>query len=74
MHFKKTKKKKDFVNNFCVHELYTLKFLTQKGTMVAQISAASPFSNFDSEKSYVKGISVYFLAFCADFPCKIEKF
>ena len=47
------------------------KFLTQKEIMVTQISAALPS---DSEKSYVKKISVYFLAICANFPCKIESF
>ena len=39
-----------------------------------QISAASPSANFDSRKRSVKNISVYFLAICANFPCKIEKF
>ena len=36
VHFKKTQKK-FFMNNFCVPELDTLKFLTQKETMVTQI-------------------------------------
>ena len=39
-----------------------------------KISAASPSLNFHSGKSYVKKISVYFLAIYANFPCKIEKF
>ena len=39
-----------------------------------QISAASPSPNFRSGKGYVKNISVYFLAICANFLCKIEKF
>ena len=73
MHFKKAQKK-FFMNNFCVPELYTLKFLTQKETMVKQISAASPYPNFHSRKSYFKKITVYFLAIRANFPCKIEKF
>ena len=47
-------KKKIFVNNFCVPELYTLNFLTQKDTMVTQIPAASPYPNFYSGKGYVK--------------------
>ena len=42
--------------------------------MVMQISAASPFANFHSGKSYSKKTSVYFLAVCVNFPCKIEKF
>ena len=42
--------------------------------MVTQISAASPSPNFHLGKSYVKKITVYFLAICANFPCKIEKF
>ena len=40
-----------------------------------QISAASLSQNFHSGRSYVKkNNSVYFLAICANFPCKIEKF
>ena len=62
------------MKNFCVPELYTLKFLTQKETMVKQISAASSYPNFHSRRSYVKKITAYFLAICANFPCKIEKF
>ena len=42
--------------------------------MVKQISAASPYLNFHSRKSYVKRITVHFLAVCANFPCKIERF
>ena len=43
--------------------------------MVTQIFAASPSLTFHSGKSYVKkNNSVYFLAICANFPCKIEKF
>ena len=42
--------------------------------MVMQISAAWPFANFHSGKSYSKKTSVYFLAVCVNFPCKIEKF
>ena len=68
VHFKQKKKKKQekkmkkkfFVNNFCMPELYTLKFLIQKETMVMQTSPASPSPNFDSGKSYVKNITVYF--------------
>ena len=42
--------------------------------MVMQISAASPSPNFCSRKIYVKKNNiVYFLAICANFPCKIEK-
>ena len=63
-----------FMNNFCVPELSTLKFLTQKENIVMQISAALPSADFHSGKSYVKKNSVYFLAICAKFPCKIEKF
>ena len=66
-------KKKLFVDKFCVPKLYTLKFLTQKESTVMQISAASP-PNFHSGKNFVKKISVYFLAICANFPCKTEKF
>ena len=43
----------------------TLKFLTQKETMVMQISAESPSPNFHS---------FTFLVICANFSCKIEKF
>ena len=42
--------------------------------MVTQISAASLLPNFHSGKSYVKKISVYFLAIDATSLCKIEKF
>ena len=42
--------------------------------MVTQISAAFPSPSFHSGKSYVKKISAYFLAICANFPCEIEKF
>ena len=42
--------------------------------MVTQISAALPSPSFHSGKSYVKKISAYFLAICANFPCTIEKF
>ena len=37
-------------------------------------NAASPSPSFHSGKSHVKKISVYFLAICASFPCKTEKF
>ena len=37
--------KKVFVSNFCVPKLQTLKFLTQKETMIMQISVASPSPN-----------------------------
>ena len=47
------------MNYFCVPVLYTLKFLTQKETMVTQISAAPPSPNFHSEKSYVKKTTVF---------------
>ena len=42
--------------------------------MITQISAASPAPKFHSGKSYVKKISVHFLAICVNVPCKIEKF
>ena len=43
--------------------------------MVTQISAAPPSPNFHSGKSNIKKNNrVYFLAVCAEFPCKIEKF
>ena len=42
--------------------------------MVTQISATSLSPNFISGKSYVKKITVYFLAVCANFSCKIKKF
>ena len=48
-------------------------FLTQNKIMVT-VSAALPSPDHHSAKSYVKKISVYFLAICADFPCKTEKF
>ena len=35
-------------------ELMTLKIITQKKTVVKQISAASPSPNFHSGKSYLK--------------------
>ena len=41
--------------------------------MVTQMSATLPSLNFHSGKSYVEK-KVYFLAICANFPCKIEKF
>ena len=41
--------------------------------MVTQISAASQSPHFQSGKSYVKKISVYFLAICAYAPCNIEE-
>ena len=47
------------MNNFYVTELYTLKFLTQKETMVTQITAVSPSPNFHSGKSYVKKIIAF---------------
>ena len=54
VHFKKTQKK-FLVSNFCVPEpLRTVKFLTQKETMVMQISAASQSPCFHSGKSHVK--------------------
>ena len=62
------------MNNFCIPELLTLKVLTQKETMVTQISAESPSPNLQSGKSYVKKISVCFWAICANFPWKIEKY
>ena len=38
-------------------------------------NAASPSPSFHSGKSHVKkNNSVYFLAICASFPCKTEKF
>ena len=40
--------------------------------MFIHISAASTSPNFHSGKSYVRVI--YFLAICANFPCKIERF
>ena len=61
-------KKKFFLNNFCVPEVQALKFLIQKENMVMQISVASPSSNFNSQKNFVKKLSVYFLAICANFP------
>ena len=45
---------KFLMNNFNVPELETLRFLTEKETMVTQMSAASPSPLFHSEKSYVK--------------------
>ena len=53
------KLKKNFVTNFCVSELQTLQFLTQKETIVIQISAALPSLNFHSGKSYVEKITVF---------------
>ena len=57
-----------------------MEFVTQNETLVTQIAAASPSPNFHTGKSCVKKIaniiiiSVYFLAICANFPFKIEKF
>ena len=69
------KSKKVFMNNFCVPELQISRFLTQKETMIIQIFAASPSPNFHSGKSYVKKIILFtFLAICANFQCKIQKF
>ena len=42
--------------------------------MVLQISAALPSPDFYSGKCYIKKINVNFLAMCAKFKCKIEKF
>ena len=42
--------------------------------MVTRIYAALPSPNFHSGKSYIKKSSVYFLAICANFLCKVEKF
>ena len=43
--------------------------------MVMQIADASPSLNFHSGRSYVKkSNTVYLLAICVNFPCKIEKF
>ena len=47
------------MNNFCVPELQTLKFLTQKENIVMQISAALPSADFHSGKSYVKKKTVF---------------
>ena len=63
MHFKKTPKKY-FRNNFSQILQILLNFSHSR----------TPSPNFHSGKSYVKKISVYFLAVCANFPCKIEKF
>ena len=41
--------------------------------MVPQVSTASPSPNFHSGTNYVKKITVYFLAICVNFPCKVEK-
>ena len=57
-----------------------MEFVTQNETLVTQIAASSPSPNFHTGKSCVKKItniiiiSVYFLAICANFPFKIEKF
>ena len=42
--------------------------------MVSPIYTASPFPNFQSRNSYVKKITVYFLAIFVNLTCKIEKF
>ena len=42
--------------------------------MVIQMSAASPSQYFHSGKTYVKKMSVYFLAICAKLLCKTDKF
>ena len=57
--FQEKLKKVFFVNNFCVPELYTLKFLIQKETMPMQISAASPSADFHSGRNYVKKITMF---------------
>ena len=41
--------------------------------MVTQISVALSSLNFYSWKSYFLKIGIYFLAICANSPCKIEK-
>ena len=51
--------KKFFVNNFWIPELCTLKFFTQKETMVMQISAALLSSNFLPGKIYAKKRTVF---------------
>ena len=61
------------MNNFCIPEHYTLKFLTQKETMVMQFSAASPSTNFHSG-SYVKKNKCLLFSDLHQLPCKIEKF
>ena len=37
------------------------------------MSAAWPSPKFHLREIYVKKISVYFLAICANFPCRIKK-
>ena len=65
-----------FVNNFCVPKLLTLKFLTQKEPICIEGKkeriVISKFSF--REKLSCKNNSVYFLAMCANLPCKIEQF
>ena len=50
-----------FMNNFCVSELQTLKFLTQKEAMVMEISATSPSPNVHAGKNvfFLKKITVF---------------
>ena len=48
------KEKKFFLKKFCISELQRLKFLTQKETVVTQISTASLSPNFYSQKSYLR--------------------
>ena len=48
------KEKQFFLKKFCISELQQLKFLTQKETMVTQISTASLSPNFHSRKSYLR--------------------
>ena len=73
--FKKTQKAL-FVNNFCVPKLQTLKFLTQKEPICIEGTKGSiSISKFSlREELSFKNNSVYFLAMCANFPCKTEKF
>ena len=58
-----------------VPELRTFKFLTQKETMVTQISAASQSPNFHLGKSYiyiyVKNISVYVFRISVNFELEV---
>ena len=52
-------KKCFLVNNFCVFELQTLKFLTQKENMVMQMLAASPSPIFCYVRVMLKKITMF---------------
>ena len=66
-------KKGFFANNFCVFELYTLKFLTQKETMVTQIFAGSASEIFIQGKVMFKKKLFTFQQFVSTCHVKLRR-